>query len=248
MIVGISGLSGSGKSAAGDVLVKNHGFVAVAFADVMKRICIEVFDFTPEQVWGDGKNEPDARYPILCRNCGCTGRSVVSPIHFGHCCSKECAYEFDDRDGIGQVLGECGGGEGDEQYLTPRKALQKLGSWGRDCYSDVWAEAALRDAKLILDKHKDYNREVGPLLGCDRDYEGVVITDVRFKNEMKAVKDAGGKLVRIVRPGYEKPQWDHPSETEQLEVPDEEFDYILENVGDLKVLELYTDRMMEALR
>lgn len=40
MIVGICGLSGSGKSAAGDMLVKNHGFIAVAIADVMKRICI----------------------------------------------------------------------------------------------------------------------------------------------------------------------------------------------------------------
>ena len=52
MIVGITGLAGSGKDTAADFLVKNHGFVKVALADVLKRACKEFFAFTDEQLWG----------------------------------------------------------------------------------------------------------------------------------------------------------------------------------------------------
>jgi len=218
VIIGICGLSGSGKSAAGEVLVMSHNYVAIAFADVMKRICMEVFDFTEEQVWGDGKNVEDERYP--------RGISVATkpPDELG---IRDARFEG---------------------YLTPRLALQKLGSWGRECYPDTWAERALKDAETVLDKCIDYNRMVGPVHAFSRDYDGVIITDVRFKNEIAAVKKAGGKLVRIVRPGHQKPKWDHPSETEQLEVPDEEFDYIVDNGGDLHLLELEVGRMLSYLK
>lgn len=65
---------------------------------------------------------------------------------------------------------------------------------------------------------------------------GVVIPDVRFINEWTAIKAAGGKVVRIKRPGYENPQWNHPSETEQLLLEDDQFDYILHNDGGLEEL------------
>jgi hypothetical protein len=211
MIIGICGLSGSGKDAAGKFLVERHGFVRVAFADIMKRICMEVFDFTEEQVWGEGKNVPDKRYP----------RAGFHPIGPEQRIGKTgmVAQEI--------IPSEC---------LTPRLALQKLGSWGRECYPDVWAEKALRDANTILDKCVDYNKLVGPVHAFSRDYDGVVITDVRFKNEIAAIKKAGGKVVRILRPGHMEPKWNHASETEQLEVGNEEFDYILHNDGDLEEL------------
>jgi len=44
----------------------------------------------------------------------------------------------------------------------------------------------------------------------------VVITDVRFPNEAKFIKDNGGVLVRIVRDGL--PQDSHQSETEQEKI------------------------------
>lgn len=65
MIIGLCGLAGSGKDTAADSLVLKHGFVKMAFADLMKRFCKEVFDFTDEQLWGPSakRNEPDPRYP-----------------------------------------------------------------------------------------------------------------------------------------------------------------------------------------
>ena len=64
MIIGLCGLAGSGKDTAADSLVL-RGFVKLAFADIMKRFCKEVFDFTDDQLWGPSasRNAPDARYP-----------------------------------------------------------------------------------------------------------------------------------------------------------------------------------------
>lgn len=66
--------------------------------------------------------------------------------------------------------------------LTARRALQHLGTeFGRAMHPDVWIRLALSKAE----------RASGP----------VVIPDVRFKNEAAAVRAAGGRVVRIVRPG-----------------------------------------------
>ena len=48
MILGISGLAGSGKDTVADILVKHQQCVKVSFADPLKRICRDVFDFTDE--------------------------------------------------------------------------------------------------------------------------------------------------------------------------------------------------------
>ena len=66
--------------------------------------------------------------------------------------------------------------------------------------------------------------------------KGIAIPDVRFKNEIAGIGH-DGSLLRVKRPGYEKPRWDHPSETEQMEVPDEEFDYGIYNGTSLADLE-----------
>lgn len=71
--------------------------------------------------------------------------------------------------------------------LTPRLVLQK---WGtevarRSWHDDIWI--ASLENKL------------------SRTQEDIVITDVRFPNEIRAVKDAGGTVIRVVR-GPE-PDW-----------------------------------------
>lgn len=84
----------------------------------------------------------------------------------------------------------------DGEPLTPRYALQTLGSWGRDCYESIWIDAALR----LAAKHRV-----------------AVIPDVRYPNEAEAIERAGGVLIRIVRPGagLEGDAGRHPSETAQ---------------------------------
>lgn len=86
----------------------------------------------------------------------------------------------------------------DGTFLTPREALQKLGTeWGRACYPDVWAEMAVRDALVSI--------ELG---------HGVVLTDCRFINEAKRIRAAGGAVWRLYRDSADEVSASHPSETE----------------------------------
>lgn len=89
--------------------------------------------------------------------------------------------------------------DGHHTFLTPRFALQSLGTeWGRSCYPNVWVGYAIRRAKILDGGTNTW----------------VLITDVRFCNESKAIRDAGGEVWRIHRPhaggGSEKDL--HPSE------------------------------------
>lgn len=63
---------------------------------------------------------------------------------------------------------------------SPRYVMQTLGTeWGRDLVaSDLWVNACLQHCA---------------------GFSKSVITDVRFPNEVEAVKQAGGVVVRIVR-------------------------------------------------
>lgn len=106
--------------------------------------------------------------------------------------------------------------EPDPRYggLSARKALQFMGTEiGRKLYPDVWIDYALRTTDELL-----------------RFYSGVVISDVRFKNEVAAIRKAGGRLVRLRR-GQPLPgtAGQHRSETEMQEIPDDLFDVVIDN-------------------
>jgi hypothetical protein len=61
-LLGLVGLKQHGKDTAADILVKRYGFSKKAFADLLKRICMEQFDLSHEQVYGDLKEVPDERW------------------------------------------------------------------------------------------------------------------------------------------------------------------------------------------
>jgi len=62
-IVGIIGKAGSGKDTVADMLHELR-YDKIAFADPLKRFCMDVFEFTEEQLWGpsEKRSEPDERY------------------------------------------------------------------------------------------------------------------------------------------------------------------------------------------
>jgi len=98
-------------------------------------------------------------------------------------------------------------GEGKEKpcYLlggkTPRYAMQSLGTeWGRETmYPLIWIDAWYRRANEVI--------QAGGRVVCD---------DVRFPNEISAVKCLFGKVIDIVNPSNIS-QDTHISETEELE-------------------------------
>jgi hypothetical protein len=199
-IIGVCGQAGAGKDTIADFLVKDHKFVKLSFADPLKRICHDVFDFSEEQLWGpsSARNAEDKRYPR-------------SPF----------------------------GSEKVTEFLTPRYALQRLGTeFGRDCYAPIWVELAIRQAKTILEQNVSYDRVRGIIPNLMGPKRGVVIPDVRFRNELEAIKAAGGKVVRVVRPGagLEGAAALHPSEVEMQSIPDSDFDRVIVNNGSLQDL------------
>lgn len=86
IILAISGKAAVGKDTAADHLVDHYGFVKVAFADVIKRICKEVFGFSAESLWGVSsmRNQIDDRYGISPRaslqEFGDSGRKLYGDI------------------------------------------------------------------------------------------------------------------------------------------------------------------------
>ena len=93
--------------------------------------------------------------------------------------------------------------------LSARKALQILGTeFGRACYQDVWVDYAMRIAGLLLigDKYRrhSYTAHLGLFDRGEGDgahddlIQGVVISDVRFPNEVNALRAAGGIIWKTV--------------------------------------------------
>lgn len=248
MIIAISGLTydargnkgsaGSGKSTVTERIVTKYDFVNVALADVMKRFLQELFCFTAEQLWGpsDLRNAPDKRY-------------VQCYASLAHMLSKESRLLYPD----GLVA----------QYLSPRHALQTLGTeWARDmCWSDVWVAYAMRVANHVLSGVPLYDAQKGLSWPTerdisDRDYvpwgsrnKGVIFSDMRFKNEFAYVKEHGGKVVRVRRPVEALVVSSaHQSENDLNDVPDTDFDYVIHGqANDLDDLLRCTDTMMDWL-
>lgn len=94
----------------------------------------------------------------------------------------------------------------DERYdVSPRKILQTLGTdWARSVYEDVWVDYAMRRAEELLEGScvkavKNQDHAVFKPEFCDL----VVIPDVRFPNEAEAIRARDGKIIRVVRKGFE---------------------------------------------
>jgi len=75
-------------------------------------------------------------------------------------------------------------------------------------------------------------------------HEDVVFADVRFKNEADAIREAGGILLRVSRPGF-GPANDHISEKD---MEDYDVDYHLGNTADLASLSHKVNVLIAATR
>jgi len=124
-------------------------------------------------------------------------------------------------------------------YLTPRYALQIMGTeGGRQCYSNIWVRRGIHAAKQIeLGFRYTQLGGVEYLSGEGLWPKIAVFTDNRFINEVEGIQAAGGKVFRVKRPGFEKPRFNHASETEQLSIPDDKLQGVINNDGTLEDLE-----------
>jgi hypothetical protein len=106
---------------------------------------------------------------------------------------------------------------------TPRQFMQLLGTdFGRNLIdSEIWVRAWRRQAVS---------------------YRDVVTDDVRFPNEAKVIRDLGGVLIRIERPGVATTE-SHVSEQQELD-----YDYMLLNSGTPHDLAFHVERLYTRIR
>lgn len=77
MIVGLTGKKQHGKDTTGAILVNEHGFVRVSFADALKQSAAALFG-VPVETWDALKNRPDA---IVTLNVGAyVGGDVLAKL------------------------------------------------------------------------------------------------------------------------------------------------------------------------
>ena len=110
--------------------------------------------------------------------------------------------------------------------MTVRELLQILGTDAlrNNLHPDTWVNALMCDYIPYSINSGDYKK-----------YESNwIITDLRFPNEMQAVKANGGITIKVIRPNDKDIPLDlHPSETA---LDDAEFDYEIVNDGTIEDL------------
>lgn len=110
------------------------------------------------------------------------------------------------------------GWEEAKRYPAVRGFLQRLGTAVRDHVDPLaWVSPVIREAKVFAENNRP-----------------IVITDVRFPNELDAIRDAGGVTVLLRR---DVARLEHVSEDLAWTLTDDEVDHTIQNdssIADLK--------------
>lgn len=161
-------------------------------------------------------------------------------------------------------------------FLSPREALQQYCEKMNQLHLDTWISKgidvhaqlatihqldALESGSQVFMKYS-YSRMMG-LVGNDvRDgtrwqpTDGSFITcfaDFRHKHEVRLARKAPARgiipvLIRVKRPSVPVPPFDHRSEMEQVQIPDSEFDFVIDNDGTLDELRTKVDKVVETIK
>ena len=141
--------------------------------------------------------------------------------------------------------------------LTPRKLLQLLGTeCGRNIiHPNIWVNALFSKYKQIIGYAPgNYSCRCGKckeeFIGdkravrcekCSIFYPNWIVTDMRFPNELKAVKDRGGISIRVNRPflnesAYKKAYRETHEHVSEKSLDLATFDYTIDNNSDIQSL------------
>jgi hypothetical protein len=172
-LIGLGGRLRSGKDAAADHLVAEHGFVKLGMSDALHEAMLAIDPVI--NIWDDGTFE----------------RYAEAVAEHGYVAVK--------RD-----------------YPEARRLLQNLGTEvGRNMIGEnVWSNITARK----IDDHRGAGHRV-------------VVTGLRFPNEIQMVRELGGQTIWVERPGLESGSSStHASETS---VGPDDFGAVLLNDQDL---------------
>lgn len=150
---------------------------------------------------------------------------------------------FEDQDFKSSMLGEEWWKNYGDFYhqTTVRDFLQLLGTDAirNGLHSNAWVNALMADYK-----ETETNERLSQFILKVTPPSNWIVTDCRFPNEAEAIKDRGGIIIRIDRPGVE-PVNAHPSETA---LDNWDFDYKIANVSDLASLKQTVEVLLNRIQ
>lgn len=197
MIIGISGKINSGKDTVGKIiqwLADQYGPVTQGgepFGENTIEDCIdfikseENLDFPEETSW-EIKKFADKLKDMVCLMIGCT-REQLEDREFKEKELGEEWWYYKGRNGSLIPFNDDSKRSSEDLIkLTPRLLLQLLGTdCGRDIiHPNIWVNALMADYRIEgqIDRGKTYS---------ESDYPNWIITDMRFPNELNAIKNHG---------------------------------------------------------
>lgn len=197
MIIGVSGKKRSGKDTLGAALVRELGFTRVAFADGVRELVAATYGWPLERVQSEEFKE-------------------VMVIE---------EDEMPPQPGVPRAL-----------RLTGRDLLQRTGMAARKVFGDdVWIKVALAKCGPqwcercgnTVQAHEAMGASSGCAFKQHHAAGNYVITDVRFPNEVRAIKAAGGKVIRLNTAESAKTLHDY----KQAEIAEEESGFCCHGYG-----------------
>ena len=201
MLIGISGKIGSGKDTVGKIIqyllymseeVKGRYYPYDVFIDELETV-----NFHGSVNW-EVKKFADKLKDIVCMLIGCTREELEDETFKNTELGEEWWY-FKGRNGSLISYSE-GSKRSDEDLIkpTPRLLLQLIGTeCGRDIiHPNIWVNSLMSNYKNNIITN---NIGVNYKGGSTRRFPNWIITDVRFDNELEAVKSRGGITIRVER-------------------------------------------------
>lgn len=226
MIIGLVGLKGSGKTTAAQHLQKVLPDAQIkSFANPLKESAKILFNLTDDDVYtSEGKQ-----------------REVFTSIRY-----QKCAL----LDGLGTLFGITREDYINNIYvdLVDMSAHDAFFLYIRDCLRFFTNQKLT--VRQILQRHgtdavrnhfgEDFWIE---RLFADEFTENTIIDDCRFVNEATKIKEEGGKIIGICRPGLIPDE--HPSELEMWSEWDKMVDVTITNSDSLEALYAQLEKALE---
>ena len=244
-ILAISGRKSSGKDVVGKIIEYLTGESTVYPFDLN-------IDYSHKSNW-EVKKFADKLKDIICLLIGCSRDQLENESFKSKELGEEWWYWYMERDGgyspiildyLTTTKKELKSYEGLELIKpTPRFLLQFIGTnlFRNQLHPEIWVNS-------LMNEYKPQWKEETKVYWKERlsEYPNFIITDLRFPNEMEAVKKKGGITIRVNRPcdicggsGYHKmscpvsKSGEHESETI---LDSAAFDYVIENSGSIEEL------------
>ena len=268
-ILAISGRKGHGKDVVGKIIqyLTSESYKKGRDYETFIRKQTSNLDFEPHYIskW-QIKKFADKLKDIICLLIGCSRDQLENESFKSKELGEEWWYWYMELDGgyspiildyLTTTKKELKSYEGLELIKpTARFLLQFIGTnlFRNQLHPEIWVNALMNEYKPLYGyQTTDSKITIGdisiPILGLDIDkriFPNWIITDMRFPNEMEAVKKRGGITIRVNRPcdtcggsGYHKmscpvsKSGEHYSETA---LDSAEFDYVVDNNSDIQSL------------